>query len=221
MPLKTTGALRRALPKQPLPFLFSILPLISMTALLFLSASCAVSGKYYDVVPDKEKKVYSRSLKVSVKYKGERKKQGFKILLKYDGEKDKMLFLSPLNQVYGILWVENERALFINNRKKKYWKGPFNLLLQEMWGMDFDYREFRRLMVQRELPPGNRLKDQNIKVTFEKSRGSSEVVRIIAPDVRVRVKISNPKTRAGRLRFSDKSIDGMKETALRVLLTDG
>lgn len=188
-------------------------------ALSMLFSSCAVSQKYNNDVVAAPKAVYhSLRLKINVTYTRTREKQGFKILLKFDDNLDKMLFLSPVNQVYGILWVDDEHALFINNRKKKYWEGPFHLLLQEMWGMDFNYQEFKQMIVDRELPGKERLAKQHIKVEFNSGQ-KGENIHITAPEVKVRVTLSNQKSRPGQLFFSNRNTQGLKKTALRELLT--
>jgi len=172
----------------------------------------------YDVVPDAEAVYHSLRIKINVKNSDTGQRQNFKIILKYDDSRDKMLFLSPLNQIYGLLVVQREKTLLINTKKKKYWKGPFNILLQEIWGMDFDYFEFKRLIVEGIIPE-NKLKKRDIKISIEKgkNREKPQRMKILTRDILVKVKISNRKTGKGIIRFSQ-SLKGMKKSTIRGML---
>jgi hypothetical protein len=172
----------------------------------------------YDVVPDEAAVYHSLRIKVNVKSNDTGKRQNFKVILKYDKTRDKMLFLSPLNQIYGLLVVDKERALLINTKRKKYWRGPFNILLQEIWGMDFDYLEFKRLIVEGTVPENN-LKEKGIKISFEKGTAGKapERLRIRTQDLLVKVKISNRRRGKGIIRFS-RSLKGMKRAEIEELL---
>jgi len=121
----------------------------------------------YDVVPDETSFYQSLQIKINIQDKSSKEKQGLKILLKYQNNRDKLFFLSPVNQVYGLLLVENENALLINTKKKKYWQGRFNRLLLEMWDMDFDYREFKRLLIEGTIPM-EKIRHQGIEINIEK-----------------------------------------------------
>ena len=85
---------------------------------LFLLPFC--SRLKYDVIPHQTAVYHSLRIKVNAKNTGTNRKQNFKILLKYDDSGDKMFFLSPLNQVYGLLLLEGEKAVLISTKKKKY-----------------------------------------------------------------------------------------------------
>ena len=184
--------------------------------LLFAVFSC--SQLKYDVVPDEAAVYHSLRIKVNVKSNDTGKRQNFKVILKYDKTRDKMLFLSPLNQIYGLLIVDKERTLLINIKKKKYWKGRFNILLQEIWGMDFDYLEFKRLIVEG-VPPGDKLKERGITISFQKGPPGDppKQLQIKTRDLLVKVKISNRRTGKGIIGFSQ-SLKGMKHADIRNLL---
>jgi hypothetical protein len=199
---------------------------ITSLILIFLWSIFACSGaRYkYDVTPDAEQVYHSLRIKVNVKYKGSGERDNFKIILKFDNSKDKMLFLSPLNQVYGLLVVNpnRENALLVNIKKKKYWTGPFHIVLQELWGpgMDFNYREFKQLLVAG-IIPGDKLKRRDINISIDKTDNSEEEkpeqMTIITRDVRVRIKISHRTTGKGRIRFSV-DLPRMKKAGLREIL---
>lgn len=199
---------------------------ITSLILIFLWSFFACSGaRYkYDVTPDAERLYHSLRIKVNVKYKGSGERDNFKIILKFDNTKDKMLFLSPLNQVYGLLVVNpnRENTLLVNTKKKKYWTGPFHILLQELWGpgMDFNYKEFKQLLVEGVMP-GDKLKRRDINISIEKTDNSEEEkperMTITTRDVRVRIKISHRTTGKGRIRFSV-DLARMKKAGLRETL---
>lgn len=197
-----------------------------------IAASCIVfilvflpfcSQLKYDVIPHQSAVYHSLRIKVNAKNTSSSEKQNFKILLKYDDSRDKMFFLSPLNQVYGLLLLEGEKAVLINTKKKKYWKGNFRSLLQEIWNLDFDYREFKQLIVEGKVPE-DKIKKQGIKISFEQNpstnnRGEPQRLQIISGDLLLKIKISQRKTGKGIISFA-KNLEGMKKTAIRELLAE-
>ena len=196
----------------------------SILILLWSFSGCSGARYKYDVTPDADRVYHSLRIKVNVKYKGSGERDNFKIILKFDDTKDKMLFLSPLNQVYGLLVVNpnRENALLVNTKKKKYWTGPFRILLQELWGpgMDFNYKEFKQLLVAGVMP-GDKLKRRDITISIEKTDTGEEEkperMTITTRDVRVKIKISHRTTGKGRIRFSV-DLARMKKAGLRETL---
>jgi hypothetical protein len=187
--------------------------------ILFLLPFCA--RLKYDVIPHQTAVYHSLRIKVNAKNSSTRQKQNFKILLKYDDSRDKMFFLSPLNQVYGLLLLEGEKAVFISTKKKKYWKGNFRSLLQEIWKLDFDYREFKQLILDGVVPE-KKIKTQDIKISFEQNPSSTKKekpqrMQIISGDLLLKIKISHRKTGKGVISFA-KNLQGMKKTGIRELL---
>jgi hypothetical protein len=188
---------------------------------LFLLPFC--SRLKYDVIPHQTAVYHSLRIKVNAKNTGGNQKQNFKILLKYDDSRDKMFFLSPLNQVYGLLLLEGEKAVLINTKKKKYWKGNFRSLLREIWGLDFDYREFKQLMVDGVVPE-DKIKKQDIEISFEQNpsgttREKPQRIQIIKGDLLLKIKISQRKTGKGIISFT-RNLKGMKKTGIRELLEE-
>ena len=114
--------------------------------------------------------------------------------------------------------------VLMNTKKKKYWQGKFNRLLQEMWRLDFTYREFKQLLVQGKIPakkPG----EPNIEISFEENPGTAnkeqpQRMRIMTRDLLLRIKISGRKTAKGVISFA-KNLKGMKKTDIRELLESG
>jgi len=189
--------------------------------ILFLLPFC--SRLKYDVIPHQTAVYHSLRIKVNAKNTGSNQKQNFKILLKYDDSRDKMFFLSPLNQVYGLLLLEGEKALLINTKKKKYWKGNFSSLLREIWELDFDYREFKQLMVNGVVPE-DKIKKQDIEISFEQDPSSTtsekpQRMQITKGDLLLKIKISQRKTGKGIISFA-KNLKGMKKTGIRELLEE-
>lgn len=195
------------------------LSLISCLALFLLLAG-ACSQVRYDVSPDDALSFHSLRIKVNVKFLETKDRGNFKIILKYDGSRDKMLFLSPMNQVYGYLVVEKERVLLVNTKKKRFWRGPFYLLLQEIWGpgMDFDYSEFKQLLVEGAVPKTKTWRHQiTIDVTHTDEAGKPHHLEIASPDVKVKIRVSGRKTGKGKIRF-ETGTTGLQRTPIREVL---
>jgi hypothetical protein len=189
--------------------------------ILFFLSFC--SQLKYDVIPHQSAVYHSLRIKINAKNTVSSQKQNFKILLKYDDSRDKMFFLSPLNQVYGLLLLEGEKAVLINTKKKKYWKGNFRFLLQEIWNLDFDYREFKQLMVDGKVPE-DKIKKLGIEISFEQNpantnREKPQSLQIISGDLLLKIKISQRKTGKGVISFA-KNLKGMKKTTIRELLEE-
>ncbi len=174
----------------------------------------------YDVLPDANAVYHSVTIKVNVKVNTNppRKRQNFKIVLKYDDSRDKMLFLSPLNQVYGQLFIKNETALLINTKKKKYWKGDFNRLIDEIWALDFTYAQFKELILTGRVPQ-NKVKESGFQVSLEREKGSErpERIKIDHRDITIKLRISSHRTGKGIIHFSPRLKKVKKATIEEVL----
>jgi hypothetical protein len=183
---------------------------------LFVMSGC--SRLTYDIEPDQTRVYHTLGIKANVKNKETGKKGSFKILLKYDDTGNKMLFLSPLNQIYGLLVVEGENTTLVNTKKKRYWKGRFNTLLQEIWGMDFEYVEFKRLLVEGVVPE-EKLKEKNIDVSIEKDTEGKELERVTieTSEMQVKLKITSRETGKGAIRFGV-DLKKMEQAEIRELL---
>jgi hypothetical protein len=192
--------------------------LIASASLIFLFLLSACSRLNYDIVPHKTSLYHSLHIKVNARNSDNGQKQNFKILLKYDNTRDKMFFLSPLNQIYGLLLLEGEKALLINTKKKTYWQGTFDELIGEIWGVDFQYREFKQLLIHG-IVPESKLKEQGLEVTFPEGsrRDEPETLKISSTDLLLKIKISDRKTGRGTITFS-KRLKGMKKTGINQLL---
>ena len=178
-----------------------LMAVILIGGLLLFFSSC--SRLRYDVIPDADALYHSVILKVNVKAKNSRKRQNFKIVLKYDDSRDKMLFLSPLNEVYGQLFIKNETALLINTKKKKYWEGDFNKLIYEIWAFDFTYSQFKELILTGKVSQ-NKVNESGLQISLEKENKSEKPkrIRIDHRNMRIKIKISSRRTGRGIINFS-------------------
>ncbi|MCK4764192.1 MAG: hypothetical protein KAW12_18475 [Candidatus Aminicenantes bacterium] len=192
--------------------------LLCCTCLLLLQAACGgvkyrreATGDFY----------YSLKIKVNLKVLDSGRKQGMKILLKFSGSKARMLFLGPpLNKIYAKLIVDGEAALLINHRKKKYWRGNFKTLLQEMWDIDFAYREFKKLLLEG-IFPVEKVKKNGLEISVEKNKKSGKPgkIRIKGKQIQVSLSISNHRVRSGKIVFSV-NLGRMEQSGLQGLLRD-
>jgi hypothetical protein len=174
----------------------------------------------YDIEPDATASYYSLRIKVNARNRVSGKRQSFKVMLKYNDTGDKMMFLSPLNQVYGLLFIRQEDTVLINSKKKKYWKGKFKRLLREMWGegLDFNYSRFKKMLVEGIIPQ-EQIEKRGIRVIIDKKDRTGQPARLTIEnrDILVNVKISSRKTGRGRLGLAA-NIKGMRRSSIDELL---
>lgn len=196
---------------------FLKLPAAAVCVLLLFS-SCARLP--VDVIPSGDSVYHSLTLRVNIKTAGSRRRQNFKMVLKHDDRQDKMLFLSPLNQVYGLLYIDDENALLVNTKKKRYWRGAFRQLIRELWDLDLTYAQFKALVVDGRTPPEETGK-KKLHVSFETDAQSRRPVRatIQMETMRIRVKISNRKTGKGRIDFTPR-LQGVEHSTINGVLDD-
>ncbi|MCP4156127.1 MAG: outer membrane lipoprotein LolB [bacterium] len=178
--------------------------ILSFILSLCLVTITSCSRLKYDILPDSQRTYHSLTVRVNVKYttKKGRQKQNFKIVLKYDANQDKMLFLSPLNQVYGQLFVKNEQVLLINTKKKRSWKGHFASLIKKIWGLDLNYSQFKALILKGTLPT-KKMADKGLDISIEKDEKNIPKRIIISRSKGlIKLKIYNRKTGKGIINFS-------------------
>lgn len=196
-------------------FIFTVF----ICAFLLLCPGC--SKLKYDIIPDTNAIYHSINLGVNVNFhpEGEKpRRQSFKILLKYDNYRDKMLFLSPLNQVYGQLFIENEKILLINSKEKKYWQGLFKTLINELWALDLDYAEFKKLVVSGIMPP-NKDNENNLQISLEKEENSERPgrIKIDYNDITLKIKIYDRRSGQGVIDFMPR-VEKMQKATIKEVL---
>ena len=183
---------------------------------LFILTSC--TNLKYDVIPD-SKSIYN-SVKAKILFKSNDFKFSGKILLKYNKFRDKILFLSPLNQIYFKLFVSEENTLLINSKKKKFWSGNFNILFERMGNINFGYDELKQLILEG-IVPENKVKENALKLTFEKNKksGKPKRIKITGRDILIKLKILSTKERKGKINFLA-DLKNFKRTDLNDALTN-
>ncbi len=189
-------------------------------AIISLFAVSCVHRVKYEPEPQTQGVYQSLTIRVKITLEKERKKQSFKIVLKYDGNRDKMLFFSPLNQIYGQLLVEKEKALFINTVKKRYWEGSFNTLIREIWNLDFHYLEFKKMVVSGIIPQ-KKARAGGYHISLEKEKNSNKPKGIIinGKDLTIQLKISRRKTVNGVIRFHPR-LQKLKPADIESVISD-
>jgi hypothetical protein len=169
-----------------------------MLAAVMLFTSCLPKRYALDLdVPG-----FHQFIRLKFKLKNDNDKQHGKILMAFDVLRAKILFLSPLNQVYFQLLVEKDRSFLINTRKKKYWLGDFNELIRKMWAIDLNFDDLKRL-IQRGTIPEQILADAGLQLNLETSRDTGTPERIILRGDRVELelKILNQRRKKGAVQF--------------------
>jgi hypothetical protein len=144
------------------------------------------------------------SLKVKFSFQDRSEKQNGRILMKYDHRRAKILFLTPLNQIYFKLLVENDRAVLINTKKKICWEGEFRRLLREMWRIDLSFPELR-LLIEKGTVPRRRFEKNNLEYSLERDdkTGQPEKLRLFNDEISIQLRIQNRKTKKGAIEFLD------------------
>lgn len=188
-----------------------------LSALTVLILSCCSQLKY-EREPGIEGYYRLLTLKLNVKESGSTRRGSGKIILKFDDKLSKMLFLSPLNQVYFQLYVQEERVLLINTKKRRYWRGKFNLLLKRLWGLDFHYKELQRLITDGVIP-GGKVQKAGLAVSLETDKETEKPVRITitGPDVLLKLKVLNKKLKQGRMSYNPDLLS-LRQSSLEAVL---
>lgn len=190
-------------------------------SLLLIVTSLAIScGRHIPQTEPGERGFYhSLSLKLNIELRQEKRKGSGKILWFFDRFRGKMLFLSPLNQVYYELLVEQEEALLISRKEKKYWKGSFSNLLKRLWNIDVKYHQLMALVNEGKIPRKTRFQ-QPLVFNIDKSQDSGQPtkIEISGSDVTLKFKISRKKTRQGRLKF-DPKLTALQRVGIKEILS--
>ena len=95
--------------------------------------------------------------------------------------------------------------------------------MQEIWKLNFDYREFKQLIVDGVVPE-DKIKKQDIEISFEQlpsntNREKPQRMQIISGDLLLKIKISHRKTGKGVISFAQ-NLQGMKKAGIRGLLEE-
>lgn len=145
---------------------------------------------------------FHHSIRLKFSLKNDRERQSGKIVMKFDSRRAKILFLSPLNQVYFKLLVENNRGILINTREKKYWEGGFNELLKKMWDINLCFDDLKRLIYLGVIPR-QKLKASGFQLELEKDRKSGNPARVVLGNDQVilSLKILNRRQKKGTVQF--------------------
>jgi len=169
---------------------------IKLLFLLFFFPQCSTSTKYSTHPPPADS---FSSLNATIFFRNDHFKFSGKILLSYDQEQDKMLFLSPMNQVYFKLLVKDEHAVLVNLKKRRYWQGPFHILFSRMGKVNLTYQELKDLILQGIAPAP----DRNFSVSIKKKGEASTPQQIIieGQQLLVRIKIRSLKLKKGKIHF--------------------
>jgi hypothetical protein len=189
-----------------------------LAGLLFLF-SC--TAPRYRTAPATGSVYGSLKMKVRVTDTLSGKKQSFKAVIKYDRGRARVLLIAPpINQVYGRVLVEGESALLINAKKKKYWQGEFRDLLDELWAIDLDYREFEKL-IDGGIIPQERLAERclHVSVQLAEEGGKPAVIDVVSGDISIRLQIYDRKTQAGSFTLEE-NLSRLEKSSLRDVLTD-
>ena len=182
--------------------------------LIVMFVSC--TNLKYDIIPD-AKGIYS-SVKAKILFKGSDFKFSGKILFKYNRARDKILFLSPINQVYFELFIRKEKTLLINTKRKIYWSGGFHTLFEKMGNINFEYEELKQLILEGIIPE-DKLKENDLELSFEKDEksGKPKRIRITGSEVLIKLKIYGIKERKGKIKFNPNLETLQKSTLDNVL----
>lgn len=190
-------------------------------AILLLLSSLVIScGRFTPgTEPGQQGFYHALTVKLNIKLYRENRKGSGKILWFFDQSRGKMLFLSPLNQVYFELLVERERALLISRKEKKYWSGAFSHLLKRLWNLDVNYRQLLALVNEGAIPrKTDNPKPMVFNIDKSQDSGHPSKIEIISDDVTLKLKISRRKPRSGRLKFTPE-LKSLKRVGIEEILS--
>jgi hypothetical protein len=139
------------------------------------------------------------SLSGNIFFRNDQFKFSGKILLSFDQKRDKILLLSPMNQVYFKLMVKNEGAVLVNLKKRRYWTGSFHVLFSRMGQVDLTYRELHTLILKGTIPASSRHYAVTIKDRHKDGRPRRIVIE--GHHLLVRFKLRSLKKRKGEIHF--------------------
>jgi hypothetical protein len=178
---------------------------IAGTALIFLVlAGVMISNgclsNRYNMNPDVPG--FHHSIRLKFNLRNDREQQNGKILMLFDALRAKILFLSPLNQVYFQLLVENNQSFLINNKKKKYWQGDFDELIRKMWAINLGFDDLKRL-IQLGAIPKQKLNAAGLQLDLEKQgkTGTPKRITLRGDRVLLDLKIINQRQKKGAVQF--------------------
>ena len=169
---------------------------IKLLFLLFFFPQCSTTTKYSSY-PSQAGSFSSLNAKIF--FRNDQFKFSGKILLSYDQEQDKILFLSPMNQVYFKVLVMDEHTVLVNLKKRRYWQGPFHILFSRMGKVNLTYQELKDLILKGITPAT----DQNYSVSIKKNgeAGPPQQIIIEGQQLLVRIKIRSLKLKKGKIYF--------------------
>ena len=157
------------------------------------------------------------SMTIKVSFSNSEQSGSGRINLNFDSDKARILFLTPLNQLSQQLFLEDEKVILLNSRKKIFWTGRFGTFLFEMWGIDIGYAEFRDLIVDGTIPAES-LARNGLEASLRKNRrkGTIERVSIDGDGIKIRLKILSHRYRSGQLQLIN--LTGWREVSLGEVL---
>jgi hypothetical protein len=192
---------------------------VKRLSIILLFASLAVScGRHIPLTEPGQPGVYhSLNVKLNIKLHQEKRKGSGKIIWFYHRDRGKMLFLSPLNQVYFELLVEGERALLISRKEKKFWSGSFSGLLHRLWNIDVPYSQLLALVSEGTIPQTHHQKPLVFNIEKAQDDGQPSRIEISNDDVCLKLKISRKKTRQGLLKFAP-NLESLQRVGIEEIL---
>ena len=106
-------------------------------------------------------------------------------------------------QLLGQLYIYQEKAILINNRRKLYWEGDFSGLIKKLWDLDMTYLKFKNLVLEGIIPENNMsLQDLSIAILSKHKNGNPLRIEIVRRAVTIKLKIYSRKKGRGRINFT-------------------
>lgn len=143
-----------------------------------------------------------RIFKLKIYAKGPDFKQRGKVTWKFDQfNRSRMVFLTPLNQIVFLLYVDgNEEAVLVSSRKQLYWRGDFSFLLDRMWGIGFQFSELRSLVHAGKIPQEKTTRYRlTVQVEKDPNGFSPSRIKIYRRGLLINLKIYSRAIKAGRI----------------------
>jgi len=175
--------------------------MISALVLGMAAAACAPRYRAPRLAPAGSTGHPTALIRFAAEVEGQRQKG--RLAMDVDGSRARVLFLSPLNRVVMELRIERKRALLLNRRLRRYWRGDFAGLVWRMWRLRLDYGELRDLVFN---PDGSdALRDRggmHLDVEKDPATGLPRKLEVSGPSTRLRLSVLRRRRAAGALTYS-------------------
>lgn len=147
-------------------------------------------------------------------------KEKTKILLSYNDRGDRLIFLSPLNQVLFEIRVTGNLSTVIVPRRNQFWTGEFSEFFSRFRDMDLTYNEIKALLLEQRYD-GKRLRHLGFSIRIIESQREQYPVKIhlTRDDMQLEFRVYEQVRKPGKLNLTT-DLSGYRKVPLENLMED-